>query len=415
MRQKGTQNKVQAFKAKVRGDKSAVQAQRSKLRALVSTAKGALSKAKAQPFDKRALKKVVSMRLAVKRNKEKLIAMAKHESLDQKKVVALKKLKFVKKKVAAKKKLAVKKVVALKKLAFVKKKFAAKKKVAVLKKMFPLKNGKPTLVPKAASKAAVPGTKKNTVRHPADPNHLDKAQIKYWANKKMKYRSGTPLKKTQVMAKIFAIKQQEANTLTKINEVNIAQGMKSKGVRAGMMNKGKNVIVDGELIKPDTMVKLSTAKTFNGPAPDPRLNPKSRDPRTDKMKQMTKAQLRAKVAKDSEYFSKQIDQARAAREPMKPSKPDKSMSLLKSLKSTVKKQKALAKQPSTLGDSDDEDEDADERLASEDEESQALESSTLEQEDEDQLSDDADMHGVMDESSLVDDADSMDGMEPDRE
>jgi hypothetical protein len=281
--------------------------------------------------------------------------------------------------------------------------------VAVLKKIYPLKNGKPTTVPK-----------KNTVMHPANPNHMNKAQIKYWANKKMKYRSGAPLKKTQVMAKIFAIKQQEANTLTKINEVNIAQGMKSKGVRAKMMRKGQNVIVDGELIKPDTMVKLKTSKTFNGPAPDPRLNSKSRDPRTDKLKTRTDTQMRAQVAKDSEYFSKAIAQAQAAREPLKPSQPDKSMSLMKSLKQTVKKDvtKDVTKAP-TLGDSDEEDdnehEDADDRLAAQDEESEAQESSELEREDEDELSDDADMHGIMDESSLEDDADSMDGMGPDRD
>merc|ERR1712144_133595 len=73
-----------------------------------------------------------------------------------------------------------------------------------------------------ARKATKKG-KKYDLKHP-NLKHMTRKQVKYWANKRLKWRSFNPLKKTRIMQRVFALKQQEAATLTKMNELNTRIG-----------------------------------------------------------------------------------------------------------------------------------------------------------------------------------------------
>merc|ERR1711934_434233 len=87
--------------------------------------------------------------------------------------------------------------------------------------------------------------------------------------------------------KIFKVKNQEAKTLEKMNELNIRVGMKSRGIRASMLKKGRTAIVNGELIK--AKAKYNVKRSFQGSKQrnDPKLMPPTRDPRKDKLKKLS--------------------------------------------------------------------------------------------------------------------------------
>merc|ERR1711959_158833 len=207
--QKGkVQKSIIKAKIKTANDKTAVKRVRRNLRGLVGRAKRALSAAKARPFDKNLLKTVIAYRTKVKRAKQQLVNAQNTENRDARQVKKLKK--------------------------------AAR----------PAKMSRPRGVArKLRQPLKKPG--KNTVRHQADINHMNRKQVKYWANKKMKFKADTPLKKTKVMKKIFEIKSREAATLNKINELNVGINMKKNGVRAKELEKGKTVILNGILVKPN--------------------------------------------------------------------------------------------------------------------------------------------------------------------
>jgi len=155
--------------------------------------------------------------------------------------------------------------------------------------------------------------KKYSLKHP-NLKHMSKKQIKYWSSKKrMKkiYRSVDPMKKTRVMQRIFAMKEREAETLRKMNELNTRIGMKTSGVRAALMRKGMTAIVNGELIKPKANFHLK--HTFQGQkSKDPRTSVPIRDPKQDRRKKLTLNGLQKKMASVMARNSKQANEARAA-------------------------------------------------------------------------------------------------------
>jgi len=300
---------------KERGDRSRLSAARKKLRILVRRARRSLRKAEARPFSTSAVSQVVKMRNSVKTMKDRVVRLAGAVKGD----VKLKKMDM--KQVSGKsgKKIAKK----------------AKKRVAKLTKK----------------------TKKYSLKHP-DLKHMTRKQIKYWANKRLKWRSFNPLKKTRIMQKVFALKQQEAATLTKMNELNTRIGMKTKGIRAAMLRKGETAIVNGQLIKPKANFHIQS--TFQGKkiankGRSSLLNPPTRDTRTDSLKKYNKSGLKSKMKKITRSTAKQLARAKsAAIETGKVAhKKHKSTFGLKTLKKGVIKNKSLLKLPKgDLGDDD---------------------------------------------------------------
>jgi len=283
------------------GDKQQLKIDRQKLSALVGQAGQALRKAKTHPFSKSALTAVVDMRRKVKAQKMRVIHLATKVKGD----IGLKKRDMAK---------PIRPARASKR---------ATKRVAKLTKK----------------------TKKYDLKHP-NLKHMTKKQVKYWANKRLKWRSVDRLKKTRIMSKIFAIKQQEASTLTKMNELNTRISMKSKGVRAGMLRQGKTAIVSGEIIKPKANFHLRTTfqgkKVFNkGRAKV--LDPPIRDPRTDRLKKMNNNGIKRKMASIGKSTSKQLARARsAARESGKaPHQKNRATFGLKTMRRGLRKNKSL--------------------------------------------------------------------------
>jgi hypothetical protein len=296
---------------RVSGDKQKLKIERRNLSILVGKAGQALRKAKARPFSKSALTAVVNMRQQVKTAKERVISLANNVKGDVR----------------------------------VKKSDMAKR------------------LPRKATKRVAKLTKKGkkySLKHP-DLKHMTKKQIKYWANKKLKWRSVDRLKKTRIMAKVFAIKQQEATTLTKMNELNTRIGMKTKGVRAKMLRQGKTAIVNGELIKPKAEFHVQSTfqgkKVFNkGRAK--LLDPPIRDPRSDKLKQMNNNGIKRKMKSIAKTTAQQLARAKSAATESGKMAHQKHPSTfgLKSMKTAVLKNKSVAP---TLGDDDSSDDTSD--------------------------------------------------------
>merc|ERR1711959_3545 len=243
--------------------------------------------------------------------------------------------------------------------------------------------------------------KKYDLKHP-NYKHMTRKQIKYWANRRSSkiFRSEDPLKKTKVMAKIFSVKNQEAKTLEKMNELNVRVGMKSKGIRASMLRKGRTAIVNGELIKPKA--KYNVKRSFQGSKQrnDPKLMPPTRDPRKDKLKKLSGKHLVAKMKANSKKMDKAIKAAKsAAKDNGKPVN-KKRVNKLKSLKKAVKKnKKLLAKKPTELGDSDQDDD-----FAAQDE---ADADAAIERGDDEALQDDTAVDMAMDANDVDTDIDSI--------
>jgi len=331
-------------------DKVKLSRAKTKLQGLMKTANSALRKAQAKPFSKSALKAIVKKRSQVKSAKQEVIRLSN-------------------------------KIKGLKKVVGKKIKTKAMKRVKKVTK-------------------ALKG-KKYDLKHP-NYKHMTRKQIKYWANRRSSkiFRSEDPLKKTKVMAKIFSVKNQEAKTLEKMNELNVRVGMKSKGIRASMLRKGRTAIVNGELIKPKA--KYNVKRSFQGSKQrnDPKLMPPTRDPRKDKLKKLSGKHLVAKMKANSKKMDKAIKAAKsAAKDNGKPVN-KKRVNKLKSLKKAVKKnKKLLAKKPTELGDSDQDDD-----FAAQDE---ADADAAIERGDDEALQDDTAVDMAMDANDVDTDIDSI--------
>lgn len=252
---------------------------------------------------------------------------------------------------------------------------------------------------------------KHDLQHP-DLEHMTDEQVKYWANKKMKWRVEDPMNKNKVMSKIFQIKSMEAQTLTKMNELNTRIGMNTTGIRAGLLGKGQSVIMDGELVKPDPEFHIS--HVFQGQkGRDPQTEDSGRDADLDKLKVATEADLHDHIRGIHSEAQDEIDGAVAARTaPYAPAGDSRASVLtLSDLKKAVEKnsEKGLriahddkdsaeqdtqtADPANMLGDANDADDADDDGTSLE---------SLAEQEDDDAVSDDNDVDEVEDEASMDD-------------
>lgn len=334
-------------------------------------------KAKSQPFNKRALQRVVALRKQVKAAKNNVLRLSASVKKDEVGVATME----------------------------ARARSLKDRSTRVAKK----------IVKHVQKKRA---SKKYSLKHP-DLNHMTKKQIKYWANKKMKWRAETPMKKTRVMQKIFQLKNMEAQTLTKMNEINIGIGMNSTGIRAKSLKKGRNVIVNGELVKPGAIKAVHVNNVFQGQkGRNPKTENKSRDPRSDKMKMRRGKTLIQRVSLIKKGANKQVKAAISARtETGKPLLQNKVVKL-KQLKGAVKQNKAaglktsgkftLSSGTSNQAGNDEELGDDNEHMntmpdieSKDDQEIENEESSMMEREDEDELSDDTDMNEALDETSLT--------------
>jgi len=372
---------------------------KSRLRSTVERAKRALAIAKNKPFDKDALKRVVQLRAEVKAGKEEVQTESEKINAD---------------------------------------KTDEKNAEQRVDRMKQRADGDKPLKPLEAVEKFVDEKKQSKgykLRHP-DVNNMSRKQIKYWANKKMKWRAEDPMKKTRVMQKIFQVKNMEAQTLTKMNELNIGIGMKSGGVRAAQMRKGNNVIVNGELIQPNAVQAVHTQRTFQGQkGRDPKTENKSRDPSLDKLKQMASGSLKTTVREELKRSDKQVDEAINARASQSKNMPRSPSSLKGISKAVVGNEAAIggksAKLPKIIADNSksstestapstdefelgDDDDDIEKPSVSTGESTDAdnEEEGLVDKEDEDELSDDSEMNSAMDETSMEED---IDGLSVDKE
>lgn len=346
---------------------------------LVQQATAALFQAKAKPFDKDALQQVLKMKGLVSQAKSKVMKLAGIVEED---------------------------------------KAAVKTDEKALSRDFDRRNMDVTRSPHDVD--AKEEKRVTDMEHP-DVDHMTDAQIKYWANKKMKWRQEDPLNKNKVMAKIFQIKNMEAQTLTRMNEVTGQIGMDPDGVRAGMLAKGQNVIIDGVLVKPNPTFHIN--HVFQGQkGRDPKTEEQGRDPSRDNMKQMSMNEVDDEVKRIHNEAVDEVAAARAAQQ--EPSAPAGAgdgppAQTLDDLKKAVLKNKEKGLVPAP----EDEDDEAAEKKVEQSpkEEEPAKDSNELgdddstadsddgleamaEKEDEDALSDDNDVAVAMDENSMMDDS-----------
>jgi len=327
-----------------------------RLTKLVKKATAALDTAKAKPFDKAALKAVIDIKKLVKEAKEDVMRM----SADVKQESAT--------------------------VAGLQAKEAARDGTD-------MPSAKSSDDDKIRSKYDVDNKmeSKNLENH-AESRKWSNKEVKYWANKKMDWKYDDPMNKNKVMGKIFALKNMEAQTLTKMNEMNTQVGMNSTGVRAGMMAKGETVVVGGELVKAKPSFHIS--QTFQGQkGRDPMTENDGRDPDRDGEKTESMDQTIDHIHSEKSNMNDQIANARHARRPVRsykdvtngvprPQRP--TAASIKSLKKT------LPPKEESLGESDDDeeqqDEDSVERMSQE--------------EDDEEMQDDNDVDIAEDEASL---------------
>jgi len=275
------------------------------------------------------------------------------------------------------------------------------------------------------------------LKHP-DIRHMTDEQVKYWANKKMKWRNEDPMSKNKVMAKIFQLKDMEAQTLTKMNEVNTQIGMNTTGVRASALAKGENVIVGDELVKPNPSFHLN--HVFQGQkGRDPRTEEVGRDANEDDMKSVSDEDLEDEVRQIHANGQKQVDVAIAARTPpyARPGSQMAPVNGLLDLKKSVKQNMNLMRNDHVSKEEQDEQAKvATEATQQKDEEEPSKPSTSLgeddddntnnqsddgdenesivEREDDDALTDDTDVSEAMDETSMMDDIGSVENDVPER-
>lgn len=156
---------------------------------------------------------------------------------------------------------------------------------------------------------------KNMKSDPETREWSDK-DIDYWANKKMKWRFDDPMNENNVMAKIFQIKDMEAQTIVKMNQINTQVGMDDQGVRAGLMAKGHTVIVDGELVKQNPEYHIE--HVFQGQkGKDPYTDTKARDPEIDDIRIQTNEAIQDKQTSIRSAGEEEAAEAVHARRPVK--------------------------------------------------------------------------------------------------
>lgn len=365
--------------AKEANAKTSLHDAKIKLHHLVEQATAALFQAKAKPFDKAALKQVISIKDAVSRAKADVVRLAATLKADEKSVTSISSE-------------------------------IDEKKNEDEQHEDPHHN--------EGNEESMPEEKdpKYDLKHP-DLEHMTDDQVKYWANKKMKWRVEDPMDKNKVMSKIFMIKNMESQTLTKMNELNTQIGMNTTGMRAGMLGKGETVIMDGELIKPDPGVHVN--HVFQGQkGRDPKTEENGRDAETDELKVSTEADIHDDISAFHDQSMSDIDQAIAARTP--PFTPRGGMrapvNTLADLKKAVSTNQEKGLGPDK---SDEEEAEVDEKMEEQQPDKQAAEpklgdaddaddeddsvQSLEEREDDDAMSDDNDVSEVEDETSMEDD------------
>jgi len=156
---------------------------------------------------------------------------------------------------------------------------------------------------------------KNMMSDPETRKWSDK-DIDYWANKKMKWRFDDPMNKNAVMAKIFQIKDMEAQTIVKMNSLNTRIGMDDKSVEAEMMGNGHTVVVDGELVKQNPEFHIQ--HTFQGQkGKDPYTDITARDPEIDDIRITTDAAVQDKIKSVKSSGEESAAEAVHARRPVR--------------------------------------------------------------------------------------------------
>jgi len=255
---------------------------KEKLAQKVSEAKDALEAAKAEPFDKDALQKVVEMKSEVAK------AKAEVEEDEEQEERATDKRSGVEKEMARNE-----------------------------NKMEDLHHHEGSGFDGHAQhgERSVSMEDKNMMSDPETRKWSDK-DIDYWANKKMKWRFDDPMNKNAVMAKIFQIKDMEAQTIVKMNSLNTRIGMDDKSVEAEMMGNGHTVVVDGELVKQNPEFHIQ--HTFQGQkGKDPYTDITARDPEIDDIRITTDAAVQDKIKSVKSSGEESAAEAVHARRPVR--------------------------------------------------------------------------------------------------
>merc|ERR1719440_530617 len=271
---------------------------RTDLASRVSEAKDALGKAKAHPFDKKALQVVIDMKAAVQDAKGEVTRLAaevtdrknqiqedkKHEEQDEE----------------------------------------AQDEDEERKVSHPGQDGSEDADHNEGSgedghgqvHETVTQMENNNMKRDPETRPWTEEEIKYWANKPVKWTYEDPLNKNAVMGKIFQIKDMESQTLMKMNELKVADKLDPDGPNAKALADGHDVIMGGEIIRANP--KFHMKHVFQGQkGRNPRADVEARDPDRDVENLRTFDQVMAGVGNITAAADREVARAQHARRPVR--------------------------------------------------------------------------------------------------
>jgi hypothetical protein len=156
----------------------------------------------------------------------------------------------------------------------------------------------------------------NNMKKDPETRHWTEQEIKYWANKPVKWTYEDPLNKNAVMGKIFQIKDMESQTLMKMNELKVADKLDPDGPNAKALADGHDVIMGGEIIRANP--KFHMKHVFQGQkGRNPRADVEARDPDRDVENLRTFDQVMAGVGNIKAAADQEVARAQHARRPVR--------------------------------------------------------------------------------------------------
>jgi len=152
----------------------------------------------------------------------------------------------------------------------------------------------------------------NNMKRDPETRPWTEEEIKYWANKPVKWTYEDPLSKNAVMGKIFQIKDMESQTLMKMNELKMADKLDPEGPTAKSLAEGHNVIMGGEIVRANP--KFHIKHVFQGQkGRNPRADVEARDQDRDVANMRTFDQVMAGVADIKSAADREVARAQHAR------------------------------------------------------------------------------------------------------
>lgn len=156
----------------------------------------------------------------------------------------------------------------------------------------------------------------NNMKADPETRKWTEEEIKYWANKPVRWTAEDPLNENAVMGKIFQIKDMESQTLMKMNEMKVADKLDPNGPNAKALADGHDIIVGDEIVRANPKFHLN--HVFQGQkGKNPRTDPHSRDEHADVLNTKTYTQVMTGVHEIKNDAAEEVARARHARRPVR--------------------------------------------------------------------------------------------------